>query len=85
MNGEQTNEHNQIADDDRLKEIREGLAQVRLEARPPWGIKALFTAVFRIVDILETSRVNQAQTAERLRLLEEKLDGKNTISLTSSE
>lgn len=56
----------EIGGDDQLTEIREVLARVRFSETPPWGIQALFTACFRLVDIAETQRVELADLRGRL-------------------
>lgn len=64
-----------IQEDDRLNEIRQGLAQVRFDKNPPWGLKSLFTAVFRLIDVVEEVRVDLAETRNRLAKHEQRLKG----------
>lgn len=52
--------------DDKLTEIRNGLSQVRFDGTPPQGVKALFTACFQLLDIVEFQRVELAGLRARL-------------------
>jgi len=65
----------EIQNGDRLSEIRQGLAQVRFDKNPPWGLKSLFTAVFRLIDVVEEVRVDLAETRNRLAKHELRLKG----------
>jgi len=58
------------SEDEQLTEIRLGLSKVRFTEAPPWGIKTLFAAVFRVLDVLETIMARQADFDRRLRAIE---------------
>ena len=81
-----------VAHDDQLTEIRSVLSQVRFDGNPPpafagasRGIHALFTACFRLVDVVEVQRVELAEVRSRLIKHEMRLRERDAKQMSFAE